>query len=105
MTAEKMAPNAEIIFRRIAILARRGLSLLGQLVFGSLVILAAGVLALATAVIGLILALAALVIGLASGRRRVFVYAAKPGTGKTPPADGRNVTLEARETPRGWTVE
>ncbi len=98
MTADKTAPDAQAFFRSAMNACRRGFALAAQIVFGGLVVLAAGVLAVATAVIGLILALAAIVIGLASGKRPV---AERAGTSTT--EDG--VTLEAHRTPDGWTVE
>ena len=77
---------------------RRGFSLAGRLVLGAFIILAAGILAVATAVAGLVIASVALVIGLL-GRMQVR-RAARRETGAGP-----QMTLEARRTPRGWTVE
>ena len=105
MTAEKTALGAETLFRGAINAFRRGITLTGQLLFGVLVVIAAGVLAVATATIGLILALAAIIIGLASGRRRVFVFSSKQAQAKAQSTADDGVTLEARQTPHGWTVD
>ena len=106
MTAENTAPNMQSLFRGAMNAFRRAMALTGQIIFGGLVVLAAGVLAVATAVIGLLLALAAIIIGLASGRNRVFVRSNhQTSSDAQRTSDGESVTLEARKTPHGWTVE
>ena len=68
-----------------------------RLGIGVMLILVAGFVALVTAFAGLVLALAALVFR-SAGRR------AASGPVTAPDPSG-NLTLEARRTPRGWTVE
>ncbi|MFN7056782.1 hypothetical protein [Hyphomonas sp.] len=67
-----------------------------QLVIGAVLVVVAGMAALMTALAGLTLAAAALAIRFASRPRA--------SAAMTVPAEG-GVTLEARRTPRGWTVE
>ncbi|MEO1643295.1 MAG: hypothetical protein AAFR74_08165 [Pseudomonadota bacterium] len=62
----------------------------------ALVVLA-GMLAVMTAIAGMVIASAALLIGLAGSKRRTEDYTVRE--------DGEGLTLEARKTPRGWTVE
>lgn len=73
------------------------ISLAAQLCIGLLLVLFAGMLALMTAIAGVLLAAAALVMRFA-GRR---------GVRRTAPQrqDEQPMTLDARRTPRGWTVE
>ena len=75
---------------------RSGLALIVQVVIGMMLVLTAGIVALMTAMAGLLLGAAALVMRFA-GRRRMRPAA---DTGSKEP-----ITLEARRTPRGWTVE
>ena len=67
-----------------------------QFLIGILLVVTAGVLAVMTAFAGLILAAAAIVMRFA-GRRNSHAYSAA----EAPEA----YTLDARRTPRGWTVE
>jgi uncharacterized membrane protein (UPF0136 family) len=73
---------------------RAGVSLLAQVVIGAMLIFVASLVAMMTAFAGLLLAGAALVLRYAAVRRPVPVRV------KDAP-----VTLQARRTPRGWTVE
>ncbi len=73
---------------------REGVAFVVQILIGFLVVLAAGALAVMTAFAGLMLAFAALVMRFA-GQRQM----------KPAPAKKSTVTLDARPTPRGWTVE
>ncbi|MEZ5955386.1 MAG: hypothetical protein R3C13_13905 [Hyphomonas sp.] len=75
---------------------RGGLSLLVQVMIGMMLVLTAGIVAVMTALAGVMLAAAALVMRFAGGRRM------RPSPH---PAGDEPVTLEARRTPRGWTVE
>ncbi len=75
---------------------RRGLALLASLVIGMMLVLTAGVVAVMTAIAGLLLAAAALVMR--------FVGQRPAPMGSAPDA-AETITLEARRTPRGWTVE
>lgn len=61
------------------------------------IILAAGIIAVATATVGLALALVALVMRMVGSHH--------DRAGLQPHAEGSEITLEARKTPRGWTVE
>ena len=76
---------------------RASLALLVQVVIGMMLVLTAGIVAVMTAVAGVLLGAAALVMRFAGGSHR-----------RAPHSDAdRNepITLEARRTPRGWTVE
>lgn len=70
---------------------------LGRVMAGGMLLLIAALLAIATAIAGVALACAALIMRYASVSRR----ARTPGTRK----QGDGLTLDARPTPRGWTVE
>lgn len=76
--------------------ARQLFGLIARVMTGLLLLAVASVVALMTAVAGLMLAAAALVMRFASERRM------QPAPAAT---DSESVTLEARRTPRGWTVE
>ena len=74
----------------------RFVSVFARLMIGMMLVLVAGVVALMTAFAGLMLAAAALVMRYTVNRRM-----------QPAPASGEasQITLEARPTPRGWTVE
>ena len=61
------------------------------------IIFAAGIIAVATATVGIALALVALLMRLFGNHRERTEFQEN--------ADGASITLEARKTPRGWTVE
>lgn len=69
-----------------------------QLVAGLALIVVASLVALITAIAGLTLAAAAFAMRFAAPRYHA-------GGAPTANGDGAAVTLEARRTPRGWTVE
>ena len=73
---------------------RAGLGLVAQLLIGALLIFVAGAVAIMTAFAGLMIAGAALLL------RYAAVHQPVPVRVKDAP-----VTLQARRTPRGWTVE
>lgn len=98
MTINQTRSHSGVHFEALAGSLRRGLSFAGRLILAAFIIIAAGILAVATAVAGLVLAVIALVIGLL-GRRRL----ARAGRQQAEP--GAGVTLDARRTARGWTVE
>lgn len=75
---------------------RSGAALVMQLLAGLLLVLVASMVAVVTAIAGLALAAAALAMRYAARRT---VSPADSGEAE------RAVTLEARRTPRGWTVE
>ncbi len=71
--------------------------LFARLGVGVLLILLAGIVASVTAIAGVILAMAALVLRFGARRRAPVTIVTND--------EGGAVTLEARHTPRGWTVE
>ena len=75
---------------------RAGLSVCAQLIIGAMLIFMASLVAMMTALAGLMLAGAALVLRYAAVRQPAPI----PVRVKDTP-----VTLQARRTPRGWTVE
>lgn len=75
---------------------RAGLGFVAQLLVGAVLIFVASLIAMLTALAGVVLAAAALTLRYAAVRRPVPV----PVRVKDAP-----VTLQARRTPRGWTVE
>jgi hypothetical protein len=75
---------------------RAGLALFLQVMIGMMLVLTAGIVAVMTAIAGVLLGTTALVMRFAGSRR---VRRQTGETGKEP------MTLEARRTPRGWTVE
>ena len=75
---------------------RAGFALMVQVMIGMVLVLTAGIVAVMTAIAGVLLGSAALVMRFADGRRARPV---REPSGKEP------ITLEARRTPRGWTVE
>jgi len=76
---------------------RGSLALLIQVAIGMMLVVAAGIVALMTAIAGLMLGAAALVMRFAAGGRRTRRDHEAAGS--------ESMTLEARRTPRGWTVE
>lgn len=74
---------------------RAGGAFAAQLFVGLMLIFFAGLVALMTAIAGLTLAAAAIAMRFAANR---------PARNAAPAGDGA-ITLEARRTPRGWTVE
>lgn len=92
-----MTQNASGLFHfNLAGAARGGIALFIQVLIGMLLVAAAGVFAVMTAIAGLILAGAALVMRFSGGR---------PASARQPHSDDEPMTLNARRTPRGWTVE
>ncbi|MEZ5998796.1 MAG: hypothetical protein R3B98_08900 [Hyphomonas sp.] len=75
---------------------RGGLALIIQVMIGMMLVLTAGIVAVMTAIAGVMLAAAALVMRFAGGRRIRPMHHT---------AGDEALTLEARRTPRGWTVE
>lgn len=74
-----------------------GMALMVQLLAGLMLILVAGLVALVTAIAGITLAAVAIAMRLSASRR------ARPARTRATPDD--TLTLDARPTPRGWTVE
>ncbi len=79
---------------------RHGLVIAGRVALGAFIIMAAGILAVATAVAGLAIAAVALVMGL-MGR----AYFSRRASTRARRQAGASMTLEAHRTARGWTVE
>ena len=76
---------------------RGSLSLLVQVMIGLMLVLTAGIVAVMTAIAGVLLGAAALVMRFAAG--------GQPPRASRHEHESEPVTLEARRTPRGWTVE
>lgn len=95
MTSESTAPNTPFDAREIMASIRAGFAMLLKVIMGGLVVIAAGILAVAVAMVGLILASAAVGYRLVSGQQRA----------PTTHEHGDGIILEAKQTPRGWTVE
>lgn len=76
---------------------RLGVALTVQVLAGLMLVLVAGLVALVTAIAGITLAAAAIAMRLTAARR------ARPSQASSMPEGA--ITLEARRTPRGWTVE
>lgn len=72
---------------------RAGMALAARLLAGLMLILFAGLVAVITAIAGLTLAAAAIAMRFSAARR------------PQAPAPAEGITLDARRTPRGWTVE
>jgi len=69
----------------------------GKAMLAIAIIFAAGIIALATAIAGIALACVALLMRIFGGQHEPTTVHER--------ADGQGITLEARKTPRGWTVE
>lgn len=96
MTATQTSPlgfpqNLYAVLRRIG-------AILGKAILAVMIIFMAGFIAIATAIAGLALAGTALLMRLFGGSR-------ENTTTYHETVDGQGITLEARKTPRGWTVE
>nr|WP_070960713.1 hypothetical protein [Hyphomonas sp. Mor2] len=97
MTATHTAPfgfphNLLALLRRAGNLAAKGLLAVA-------IIFMAGMIAVATAVAGLALAAFAIILRLTGSKDDL------PHTRYDETADNGTITLEAKKTPRGWTVE
>lgn len=78
------------------------LRVVSKFALGGLALIAAGVVALTMAVLGLLIAMAALIFRLSARKDKSY----GSGTAHHDSESGdRPVTLEARRTGRGWTVE
>lgn len=87
----------------LALLYKAG-RLIRQVMLGGLFVVAAGVVAVATAFLGVLVTIAALVFRF-SGRRPMSPKGAAGNARKNQDAQSAPVTLEARQTGEGWTVE
>lgn len=100
MTANGTAGPAPIMFANLAAFLQRSWRFMGRLMIGGLIIVGAGIVALATAILGLLIAFAAVIIRFTSRGEPVFRR-----SNRTSSAQENDFTLEARRTARGWTVE
>jgi len=94
MTASQTAPlgfpqNMFDLLRRAGLFVTKG-------VVAVMIIIMAGIIAVATAAAGVALAVAAVLMGFFGQRGNSTMHEH---------SDNGTVTLEARKTPRGWTVE
>ena len=97
MTSESTAPRNSFDAREWLTSLRAGLAMILKVIMGGLVVIAAGILAVAIAMTGMILAAVAVIYRMVAGRPE--------DTRPSPHADGEGVILEARRTAHGWTVE
>lgn len=81
---------------------KRVIALIAALGIGALVLFAAGVVAIATALVGLIIAFVAMLLRLGVNRPAPSVRTGHKGGSEPSSEDG---VLEARRTARGWTVD
>lgn len=101
MTANRSANSFASLISNIGNWVRSAFRVGGRIALGGLAIMAAGIVALAMAVLGVLIALAALIMRLTRG-------GASPHQRHTPhaqPNQDDGVILEARKTGQGWTVE
>lgn len=97
MTATHTAPYG--FPHNLFALLRRAGNLMAKGVLAVAIIFMAGMIAVATAVAGLALAAFAIILRLSGSRDDA------PQTRYEETADNGTITLEAKKTPRGWTVE
>ncbi|MEM1086148.1 MAG: hypothetical protein AAGH90_00340 [Pseudomonadota bacterium] len=95
MTATQPNPNRFLI-SSLEVL-KQGLSWFAKGLIALALIVLAGLLAVMTAIAGMVIASAALLIRLTGSDRHADKYDVRQ--------EGEGLTLEARKTPRGWTVE
>ena len=103
MTANGTAKTPAGFLTAIVAWFQTALRVIGRIALGGLALLAAGILAMAMAVIGVLIAMAALIFRATKGGPQ------KPKQAQSRPADqvgpDGGVILEARKTGQGWTVE
>lgn len=97
MTANQTHPSNGDVFASLLAAGGQAMRLVGKVFLAVMIVLAASVVAFATAIAGLFLAAAALVIRFTGSRRRPPKPGARP--------NGDPLTLDARRTAHGWTVE
>ncbi len=96
MTNTATRPNWALALEMMGRFWRQVLDVCARALLGAGIVLAAGVVAVAAAVVALIIAVGAVLLRFVGQSRR-------HSSQDNPDFDG--VTLEARRTPRGWTVE
>lgn len=97
LTGQSFGPGLNDILARLAGWLRHAVSLVASVAFGLLLLIAAGIVALATAFAGLLIAFAALIVRFTQNGRTHH------GAGGSVRVDG--MVLQARRTARGWRVE
>jgi len=102
MTANSSANSITSIFSNIGEWVRSVFRLGGRLALGGLAILAAGIVAMAMAFLGVLIAMAALIMRFTRGGSKPRRQTQETHT-RQHSDDG--VILEARKTGEGWTVE
>lgn len=105
MTAHGTAGPLPDFLASLSLAMRRGWRLIGRLLIGGLFILGAGILALATAVLGLLIAVAAIILRYTRGGDRSFRRTTKHASSSDQTGQEDGFTLDARPTAKGWTVE
>jgi len=103
MTANGTAKTPAGILTAIMAWFQSALRVIGRIALGGLALLAAGILAIAMAVIGVLITLAALIFRVTKGAPHKARRAPAGQAGQASPDGG--VILEARKTGQGWTVE
>lgn len=99
MTANGNAAPGAPLYETIISSLRGALSFVAKVAIAGLLVVAAGILAVATAVVGLVIAGIALLLRFTGWGRAPM--ARQPNQWQ----DGDTVTLDARRTSHGWTVE
>lgn len=102
MTANSRANSFSTLFSSVSIWARSAFRVIGRVALGGLAIVAAGIVALAMAVLGLLIALAALILRFTRGDAPLRNYSRRRDD---PKGQEEGVILEARQTGQGWTVK
>lgn len=97
MTANASARFTDNILARLSDGIQAGLRLAARIILGGLFIVAAGIVALATAGLGLLIAFAAIIMRLTRARQ--------PASDRSASGETDGFVLEARRSARGWTVE
>ena len=97
MTSDSTAPRNSLNPNEWLASLRAGFAMILKVIMGGMVVVAAGILAVAIAMTGMILAAVAVIYRMVAG---------KPAAAKVQPVStGEGVILEARRTAHGWTVE
>ena len=99
MTANS-AGSPHSMFDSLIAAFRHALRLISKLAIGGLAIIAAGVVALTAAFLGLLIALAAVIFRFSPRRSKMKVTRERGHD-----ASDASIVLEARQTGQGWTVE
>lgn len=101
MTAQGTGPAANLRLAAFADAVRGAFGVGLKMLLGVILVLAAGLLAVLTAIAGLLIAGLALLMRAFGGEAQIVTVRTRPGEAEA----GDTITLEARRTARGWTVE